>query len=181
MSWREKSTGHKLGCVVVAGLIGAVCVSEFVRVTSSARTMARKQACQETLEELSQALLAYAEDHKNHLPNTAHWREAIRPYLRPGKRLVVCLDAKLGDGYAMEPRLSKIDLDTLENPSETILLYETDAPDQKPRPPLTKTRHGAPNIAFADGQVKYVYGAWQEKAHARSDALLTASESATRK
>jgi prepilin-type processing-associated H-X9-DG protein len=134
---------------------------------------ARSMTCEANLKKLSFALLIYAEEHKNHLPDAAHWREAIRPYLKPGKPLVVCLDAKIGDGYAMEPRLSKIDLDTLENPSETILLYETDAPDQKPRPPLTKTRHGAPNIAFVDGRVKYGYGAYQQKLHERSDALLT--------
>ncbi|WP_309712528.1 hypothetical protein [Armatimonas sp.] len=171
-TWREQSIGTKFGCIAVAGLFGAVFISEFAHVISSARLMPRKQACHETLEDLSRALLAYAEEHKNHLPDAAHWREAIRTYLKPGK-LVVCLDAKIGDGYAMEPRLSKVNLDALENPPETILLYETDAPDQKPRPPLTKTRHGAPNIAFADGHVKYGYGEYQQKLHERSDALLT--------
>lgn len=172
MSWREKSTWHKLGCIAVAVLIGAVFISEFAHVTSSARMKARSMTCEDNLKKLSFALLAYAEGHKNHLPDAAHWREAIRPYLKPGDDLG-CPEVKSGDGYAMEPRLSKIDLDTLDNPSETILLYETDAPDQKPRPPFTQTRHGAPNIAFADGNVRYAYGEYQQKLHAHSDALLS--------
>lgn len=172
MSWHEKSLDTKLGCIFVVGLIGAVCVSEFIHVTSHQRMFVRSQACRANLKKLSSALLSYAEEHKNHLPDAAHWREAIRPYLEPGENLG-CPEVKSGDGYAMEPRLSKMDLDTLENPAETILLYETDAPDQKPRPPLTQTRHGAPNIAFADGRVKYAYGEWQKRLHDRSDALLT--------
>jgi len=171
-SWREKSIGTKFICIAVAGLLGAVFLSEFAHVTSSARMKARSMTCEANLKKLSFALLIYAEEHKNHLPDAAHWREELRPYLKPGDNLG-CPEVKSGDGYAMEPRLSKTDLDTLENPSETILLYETDAPDQKPRPPLTKTRHGAPNIAFVDGRVKYGYGAYQQKLHERSDALLT--------
>ncbi len=156
-SWREKSTGYKLSCIAVVVLIGLPLSYELIQDFSSARVMAHRTGCRANLKQFSAALFRYAEKHKNHLPDAEHWREAVRPYLKPDESLV-CPDTKIGDGYAMEQRLSKIDLNTLENPAETILIYETDAPDQKLCPSFTETR-----------------------LHDRSDALLTASESAARK
>ena len=174
------SGSQKFGCMTALVLIGTPLSCELVHDFASARVKSRQIQCRTNLKQLSQALLSYADAHKNHLPDAAHWREAIRPYLKPGERLV-CPDAKIGDGYAMEPRLSSADLEALDRPAETVLLYETDAPEQKPRAPVTERRHGAPNVAFMDGRVKSAYGEQQRALHLRSDALLTALESAARK
>jgi prepilin-type processing-associated H-X9-DG protein len=168
------SGGQKWGCLAALVLIGTPVSCELIHDLASARVKSRQSQCRNNLKALSEALLRYAADHKHHLPDAVQWREAIRPYLKPGQ-VFTCPNAKMGDGYAMEQRLSNADLDVLENPAETILLYETDAPQQRPRPPLTETRHGAPNIAFADGHVKYAYGEWQKKAHTRHEELLAKS------
>ena len=173
--WREKNIGKQLGCMAAAVLVGLPLSCELLHDFTSTHVKAQQTHCRANLKQLSTALLRYADAHKRHLPDADHWREAIQPYLKPGEENLACPNAKVGDGYAMEPRLSDADLDTLEFASQTILLYETDAPDQKPRPPFTKTRHGAPNIAFADGHVKYTYGERQKSLHARNDELLAKS------
>ncbi|WP_309686853.1 hypothetical protein [Armatimonas sp.] len=173
--WGEKNIRKQLGCMAAAVLIGLPLSCELLHDFASARVKAQQTHCRANLKQLSAALLRYADAHKRHLPDADHWREAIQPYLKPGEENLACPNAKVGDGYAMEPRLSDADLDTLEFASQTILLYETDAPNQKPRPLVAELRHGAPNTAFADGYVKYAYSAHQKSLHARNDELLAKS------
>jgi prepilin-type processing-associated H-X9-DG protein len=138
---------------------------------ASARSKSRQVQCLTHLKQLSAALLRYADAHQHHLPDAEHWREAVRPYLKPDEDLT-CPDAKTGDGYAFEPRLANVDLRLLEFPAETILLYETDVPDQKPHPPVAERRHGGSNIAFADGHARRIYPSGQKIAHTRHNELL---------
>lgn len=170
-SWRENNIGTKLGCMAAAVLIGLPLSYELIHDFASARNARHRVQCLTHLKQLSAALLRYADAHQHHLPDAENWREAIRPYLKPDEDLA-CPDAKTGDGYAFEPRLSNVDLRLLEFPTETILLYETDAPNQKPHPPVAELRHFNPNTAFADGHVKSAYWDRQKALHTRNDELL---------
>ena len=170
-TWCEQSIGTKFGCLAAFILIGLPLSAVQYKYFASARSKSRQVQCLTHLKQLSAALLRYADAHQHHLPAAENWRGAVRPYLKPDEDLT-CPDAKTGDGYAFEPRLSNVDLRLLEFPAETILLYETDVPDQKPHPPVAELRHFHPNTAFADGRVKSAFWDHQKALHARNDELL---------
>lgn len=84
-------------------------------------------------------MIAYAQDHNNHLPNAAKWEEALAPYNT--EHVPVVLKSPWGKAphrIAMNKYLSGLDLSTI--PSNVILLYEKQTTE--------KSAHGSPNEAL---------------------------------
>jgi hypothetical protein len=109
------------------GLVMAILLSA---VFPQAREKARTQTCTSNLKAIHQAMLFYAIDHDDRLPDAKRWRGAIIPYLTPERRETVfdCPvphDASESDtsDYQMNPKVSRAEISSFS--AETPLLYES--------------------------------------------------------
>jgi len=118
----------------------------------------RPWECVQKLQQLTQALLAYAEEHDDRLPLAAVWQDAITPYMEGDKPFVCPSHPTEECSYAFNATLSEKTLPgDWQQRQEMILLACTggDNPNAVFTPADLKTlkgRHGAYNaVAFANG------------------------------
>jgi hypothetical protein len=131
--------------------IGLVMVILFSAVFPQAREKARTETCLSNLKAIRQAMLFYAIDHDDRLPDAKRWRGAIIPYLTPERRETVfdCPvphDASESDtsDYQMNPKVSRAKVSSLS--PQTPLLYES-----------RSNRHSGKHLAlFTQGDVQTV-------------------------
>ena len=133
------------------------------------RDKAKQAACRGHLKQLGRAMLQYAQDHGGALPSAETWTQALQPYLDDEGVFRCPAVPELVCGYAMNTACSGARLDDLEEPEETVLLFDStqgqlqahDRGESLPRP----GRHrGGNHLVGADGQVQWV---WWEQARQR--------------
>ena len=130
------------------GMIAAVLFPVFAR----ARAKASQNNCLSNVKQCGLGMIMYASDHKDHLPSAATWVQDTLPYLK-NVQIYMCPNDTSGEqvSYAMNPHLSGAALGSIENPAETVMVYDAE--------------HGVPayrhndglNVCFADGHVKWLH------------------------
>ncbi|GMV35963.1 MAG: hypothetical protein AMXMBFR61_04710 [Fimbriimonadales bacterium] len=122
--------------------------------------------CQSRLRLLSQAALAYAEDHSGYFPPAAVWMDALRPNLSSSRSLRCPVFGSESDryGYALNADLAARPLPRIAAPRLTFLLYDSANLARNAADPVTslppegrhRTKSGpGNNAAFADGSVRF--------------------------
>jgi hypothetical protein len=116
--------------------------------------------CQSNARQLVLACLMFAQDHAKRLPNAATWMDDIRVYLK-SENLLRCPEDKHRYSYAMNAGMSGRDLSKLDDPDNTVILYELSS-DQRnasgtpPSPSLPGLVPGGRVYAYATGRVRFV-------------------------
>ena len=115
--------------------------------------------CLRNVVQLAGAALLYAQEHDGRLPDADKWTDELKPYL-PDQAVFTCPAApQLEGGYAMNQALSGVKLDTLANPAEAILFFDSDLGKRNaaavPARASLRDRGGA-NCSFADGHAKWM-------------------------
>ncbi len=158
--------GAGVGLLVASvGVLGVA----FLHVGCAA-IMAHRGECREHLRQLSEALAMYAEDYDQHLPPARQWSEAVAPRVsspfgdavagRSGRDPFRCPAAASAASYGMNAELSGCSIADISDPTETVALFDADAPLRSYAgvdATVAWGRHsGAPNVAFVDGHVRAV-------------------------
>jgi prepilin-type processing-associated H-X9-DG protein len=154
----------------ICGIIG-LCLSFFwffimaailFPVFFGARSKAMEASCLANQKQLGTAMLMFAADHNDVLPDKNNWPSQLLPYTNNPK-LTKCPADKspAAVSYAMNAALSGKKMSALPNPATTILLYETAQPGISPSgDPATAplpNRHNKGNIfLYADGHAAFV-------------------------
>lgn len=118
-----------------------------------AAVKARQAQCMTNVKKLSSAMMLYAQDHDERFPPSGQWSALLQRYEQEKLR---CPDGKTPISYGMNKAMSKIVVDALESPADTVLLFEGDVV-QGGLDALVSARHsGGSIIGFADGHAKWV-------------------------
>ena len=113
------------------------------------------------LKQLSLGIIQYTQAHDNKLPDAYKWVDEIYPYV---KSEAMCRDPSAPAGekwsYAYNRTLSGVSLSKLDDPSSTVMLFESNsglknASDTGESIPLPGRHHGGSDFAYADGHVKW--------------------------
>jgi len=125
-----------------------------------ARERARQEACQSNLKQLCLAVIMYAQDHDETLPD-ADWANGIQPYTKNAQILICPSRPDLPVGYAFNEALVGFQMGAIARPAETVMLFESDlggdTPVGGPDALCQQAPHnGGVDLGFADGHVKWV-------------------------
>ncbi len=125
----------------------------------SERENARRSSCQSNLKQMMLGILQYSQDYNETFPTARKWIDNVMPYVK-NEQIFRCPSLPDGDnyGYALNQNLDGLGLAKMNNPAQTVAIYETND--------LTRNafgvaderayRHlGGSNIAFADGHIKW--------------------------
>ncbi|NIM06623.1 MAG: DUF3352 domain-containing protein [Armatimonadetes bacterium] len=138
-------------------------LAEFIKALDSTisqgRGKSRQANCLSDVRQITTAMMMFAADHDDRLPEASRWTEEIQPYLT-SQRALCCLNDSSGakSSYGMNAALSGKKLSDMPNPESTVLVFEAAHPGPNPRgdsgavavPP----RHeGGNNFGFVDGHV----------------------------
>ncbi len=115
-----------------------------------AKEKAQATACLSQVKQLGLALMMYAADHEETLPEADSWEDAIAEYAGDNEALFTC--PTTGQRYIFNEALSGVDLKDLDNPQETPMLWEP-ALDAEG---LVGPHGGQFNVGYADGHAKMV-------------------------
>ena len=119
-------------------------------VFSRAKEKAQATACLSNVEQLGVALMMYAADHQEILPQASSWEEAIAEYAGDNEALFTC--PVTGQRYIFNEALSGADLKELDNPGEMPMLWEPTLDAEGSVGP-----HGGQfNVGYADGHATMV-------------------------
>lgn len=118
-----------------------------------------RSSCQTNLKQAMLGILQYSQDHQETFPTARKWIDEVMPYMG-GEAFFRCPSLPYGSdyGYALNQNLDGLGLAKMDNPAQTVAIYETSD--------LTRNafgvsderayRHdGGSNIAFADGHIKW--------------------------
>jgi hypothetical protein len=157
---------HKWGIVGV-GLVLLVVAGVGVRLFLTSHERARSASCLTNVKLLTAALLAYAHDNGDGLPNALAWESCLKPYVRievaylcpedkrpnsPNPRELYRASAYDFVSYALLQRWSYCRPLEEPDPSQTILVYEIGKNGVQYR------HHGGMNIGHGDGHGKWYAG-----------------------
>ncbi|MFQ6134130.1 MAG: DUF4349 domain-containing protein, partial [Armatimonadota bacterium] len=157
--WRFTAIELAVSCLVIC-VCAAVLFPVFSKVREKARharcgvssrtiAQARQAACPSNLKQICLAMLMY-EDDFDAFPPHENWTEAIFPYTR-NNEILICPEDKQADlGYGYNPALAGRDLKTIDDPTNTVLVY--DARDGK----LEQRHDDGAYYGFVDGEVKWL-------------------------
>ncbi len=141
---------------VVAGaafmLLAALAVFAAILFPVFARAKEKAQAtvCLSNVKQLGIAVLMYAADHEDTLPEADSWKDAITEYAGDNEALFVC--PVTGQRYIFNEVLSAVALKDMDNPAETPMLWEP-ALDAEG---LVGPHGGQFNVGYADGHAQMV-------------------------
>jgi prepilin-type processing-associated H-X9-DG protein len=132
--------------------------------TAQAQEAARKATCLSNLKQLALAMLMFATDHQERLPNAEGWMSSLEPYLREGamKSLLHCPSDKEHEySYALNSGAAGRPLGEFDDPGNTVLLFESNSGRLNAADPVASLcdppRHGnGNNFAYVDGHVAFV-------------------------
>lgn len=162
---RNKATLGGEG-LAIAGITSSVFLSMFsaiilailLPVFATARERARMSDCSTNLKQIGTALLSYAQDYDEHLPDRSQWEDATQAYIANPK-VYVCPDLTASrSGYAWNEQLSSAKLERVQNPAYTISAFDaTGGWNQSGGMELIAPRHNGNTmlvVSFVDGHVK---------------------------
>ncbi|MEN6304084.1 MAG: hypothetical protein ABFD96_15240 [Armatimonadia bacterium] len=122
---------------------------------------AQGSTCLSNLKQICLGILMYAQDHDEVLPPADKWVDEIMPYLK-NELVFKCPAAPdLQCAYAFNAALSKMPLGRINNPAETIVVFESNLgtrnahgnPTDLPNP----ARHNdGNNFGYVDGNCKWL-------------------------
>ncbi|MBW3623802.1 MAG: hypothetical protein KY468_10395 [Armatimonadetes bacterium] len=152
---------QKLLPALTSGAITALPVAAGLALPAIAkmREQAQFQQCTNQQRQLANAILAYAEDHDGRLPRANAWVQALKPYVEDQSVFHCPADPQPGTSYAMNMKLSGVNLNEVESPSETVLFYETTKRGASPHGTGEDQafRHGGRQaVAFLDGHTEAI-------------------------
>ncbi len=87
-----------------------------------AKEKAQATVCLSNVKQLGVALMMYAADHEERLPEANSWKDAIAEYVGHNEALFTC--PLTGQRYIFNEALSGVDLKALDNPQATPMLWE---------------------------------------------------------
>jgi len=120
---------------------------------STSEILSDQDQCISNLRQMATAIVMYASDNDETLPDASWWRAQIAVYLKEDENVFSCPASNSHDSYAMNTNLSKAAYDQIKYPKETVLLYESDEKGKV----LTNPRHPEGHVvAFADGHVEVI-------------------------
>ena len=120
--------------------------------------------CLSQVKQLALAQLMYAQDHDERFPPADRWCDVTYPYIKSWE-LHHCPADTAEFGYAMNHKLSRLELGYVYDPARTILLYESETGrknecDQSGRPgdslPDPPRHRGGSSFGFVDGHAKWL-------------------------
>jgi prepilin-type processing-associated H-X9-DG protein len=123
------------------------------------RAQATQTACSSNVKQVLLALHQYAQDHGGKLPEGATWTDGAQPYLRNAEVFRCPARPEAACGYALNARLAGKDLKDVNNPGETVLLFESTAGVRNAADEGTSlaSRHeGGVLVGYADGHVQWL-------------------------
>ena len=152
-------------CVIGCGLCFAWAIlAPLVYETLATRRSAGGRSCLSNMKQLSLAIMMYATDYDDHLPEATHWMDLTYPYVmyQDTYKCPGLLKKNLpGYGYAFHRHLSQKPLPKIKAPATVIMLFESNNLAYNATDPLTtllsEGRHEGQNkinIGFADGHAK---------------------------
>ncbi len=116
---------------------------------AAARAANAKLGCISNVRQLAMAVLTYAEDFDETLP-AEDWAKTVAPYVRNDAIFRCPGDGEL-PSYAMNPALFGKKLSDIREPSETVMLFESDNGKD-----IAYRHGGVAVVAYADGHAAYV-------------------------
>ena len=128
---------------------------------AQAKQKAQGIVCMNNVKQLNLGLMMYAADNKNLLPDGSRWCDALKVYV-PNPAAFVCQQGKPGQRshYALNARLVGHETQQIQNPAQTVLVFETDGgwnvAGDRGLLPSSPRHNGAYVIGFADGHVEMV-------------------------
>jgi len=133
----------------VMSLVGmAVWLAVAVPAMSRSQEAAADVGCLRDASMLATALRRYAADRDGKLPEAATWREAVKPYLPPGKCPACGEVQEVGAGYELNPKLSGADL---WSAGDEPMLWDTGWMSGQPGP-----HKGCYTVAFTGGATAWL-------------------------
>ncbi len=130
-------------------LVAIVCILALLLLAVFSRIKEPVKArCLGNVEQISRALLMYAEDNSDRLPPRRDWPDLLLPYLGDPRVLTCPDDAEAWPGYAYHPPVAGEKLGSFKRLEETVLVY--DGKEGK----LAERHFGWAYYAFADGHAK---------------------------
>lgn len=147
-----------------------------------ARAMSRSSQCTSNLKELSRSVMLYANDYDYTFPPADRWADHVAQRTTLTSSWFLCPSSDAKFGYAFNRALGKVRMDDVVEPTNVVLLFESDAEDrnksgtQRDLAPPPKRHVGMTNVALADGHVRQyrpsrerpIY--WDPKAFTRLEA-----------
>jgi len=128
----------------------AIFAAILLPVFGRAKEKAQEAASLSNVKQLGMAVLMYAADHEETLPEANSWEEAIAEYVGDNKAIFIC--PATGQSYTFNEALSCVDLKDLDNPQQTPMLWA----------PLRVTKRAAGPyqgqfaVCYADGHATIV-------------------------
>jgi uncharacterized protein (DUF983 family) len=163
-----KGQGKALAGTIISGLgvlmIPAMLILMAILfpVFNQARGKARQASCLAFIRQVDMAVLRFADDHQGKLPDADHWADEIMPYV-PNKHVFHCpdqLNKEALSGYAFNRALSGKNIADLDNPADTVLVFESDqgwnASGDISALPAQPRHNRGDNYGFGDGHAKWV-------------------------
>lgn len=150
-------------CLLTVGIFSGCTgpAKDMSQVYQRARETSDKADCLSNLKQLSLAMIMFAQDHNETLPDAKTWTDDIRPYFKDEEILRCPSDRGHEYTYAMNSEVSGKKIADMADPMTTVVLFESDAGKKNAADPLkslcSPPRHaGANNFAYVDGHVKSV-------------------------
>jgi len=152
--------------------IAGICLSAFMLVAilpamllfpvfSRARATARKTVCLTNVKQVSLGLLMYTSDWDETYPDSANWCEDLDEYVND-RGVLVCPEAPKQDcGYAYNASLSNAKIIGIDDPANTVGLFESDkgwnaAGDPAELLPIEPRHLGGDNFGYLDGHARWL-------------------------
>jgi len=157
-----KGQGFAIAGMCLAGFMVLAILPAIVLypVFSRARATARKAICLTNVKQVSLGLLMYTSDWNDICPNSANWCETVDEYIK-NRDALVCPDARNHDcGYAYNAALSDLHLSAVDDPADTVALFESDrgwnAAGGSELLPMEPRHLGGDNFGYLDGHATWV-------------------------
>lgn len=130
------------------------------QIAREARAKAERSSCMSNLKQIALAVMMYAQDNNETLP-PEDWVPALRPYLMNDRIFACPTRPHQPVGYAFNKSLLRTPLHKIQNPAETIMLFESKLADDSPvgsaeDVPVEGVHEGGICVAFADGHVEWL-------------------------
>jgi prepilin-type processing-associated H-X9-DG protein len=158
---RSKGQGLAIAGVIVSMLFLFVAPIMLLPALAKAKAKAQTINCMNNVRQITLAVVLHTQSSSNSFPPAVSWCEAIQPEVGSDK-VFQCVggDKSLRCHYAFNAKLGGMNLGSVQNPAQTVMVFETDGGwnlsggsellPQKPR------HDRAVAVGFVDGHVEMV-------------------------